>query len=688
MAKKQPKRGHKTKNHSFSVYMKAGRSGDTGERDKRERIAGKSKRTAGTIANARNLPVPPVSENLPRGPLGSVNRCVGILRESGFDGIVEPDPGYNTAQYGRILVRSRNLNGAPFGMKVVCEILNPEAQGGSYEGSILEVLGDPGRSDVAILSILKQYGLSPSFPEAVSAEAERYPVHPSGDEILKAVAAGRRDLRTLRTITMDGEDAKDLDDAISIEKIEGKGYRLFVHIADVSEYVKENTALDREARLRGTSVYLVDRVIPMLPPRLSNGLCSLNPNVPRFALTAAMTVGYDGEIISGDLYESIIESDARTSYKEVYGVLFENQYLDRYEAFLPMFRTMKELKDILTEKRTRRGSIEFDFPETHVDLDPEGNPTDIYAYPINYANGIIEEFMILCNEFVAERFARMKYPFVYRVHEDPDELKIGEFLHVAKLFGAQAHVHGKPTPLFLSGLMNQIKDEPFTPALSQILLRSLAKARYSEENLGHFGLASECYCHFTSPIRRYPDLYIHRIIKSWLHDEGRKSYFAAQVIDVSDHSSQMERNSMEAERASVNQKIAEYMTRHIGDVFDGIISSVFHGGIFVRLESTAEGLVPFRTMNDYFEFDERRLEAKGKTSGKTLRIGDAVRVKVANADILQRRIDFELADGIDGGKRGGREKAGIKKDAGKGIAKSRKKDGRPTARKSKKEGKR
>ena len=688
MVKKQPRRGHKAKSGSFSAYMKSGKSGSPKDGMKREGDYSKSKRPKGTFDNARTLPVPPVSENLPRGPLGIVNRCVGILREAGFDGVVEPDAGYNSAQYGKILVRSRSLNGAPFGMKVVCEILNPTGAGGSYEGRILEVLGDPGRSDVAILSILKQYGLSTVFPEAVLAEAERYPIHPAGDDILRAVAAGRRDLRTLKTITMDGEDAKDLDDAISIEKIEGKGYRLFVHIADVSEYVKENMALDREARLRGTSVYLVDRVIPMLPPRLSNGLCSLNPNVPRFALTAAMTVGFDGEVIDGDLYESIIESDARTSYKEVYGVLFENRYMDRYASFVPMFKTMKELKDILTEKRTRRGSIEFDFPETHVDLDQEGNPTDIYAYPINYANGIIEEFMILCNEFVAERFFRMKYPFVYRVHEDPDELKIGEFLHVAKLFGAQARIHGKPTPLFLSGLMNQIRDEPFTPALSQILLRSLAKARYSEQNLGHFGLASECYCHFTSPIRRYPDLYIHRIIKSYLHDEGKKAYFLTQVVDVSDHSSQMERNSMEAERASVNQKIAEYMTRHVGDLFDGIISSVFHGGVFVRLESTVEGLVPFRTMNDYFEFDERRLEAKGKTSGKVFRIGDAVKVKVVNADILQRRVDFEFAETISGGKRGVREKTDIKKDAGKGIGKHRKKDGGTPGRKSPKEGRR
>lgn len=613
--------------------------------------------------------LPPVSENVPRGPHALLNQCVGILRESGFDGYVEPDIGYDITQYGRILIHARDLNGAPFGMKVICEILNPQASGGNYEGKIVEVLGDPGRSDVAILSILRQYGLSPSFPEAVTEEAEKFPVSPANEDLEHALAAGRRDLRTLRTITMDGEDAKDLDDAISIEKLPGKGYRLFVHIADVSQYVREATALDDEARLRGTSVYLVDRVIPMLPPRLSNGLCSLNPNTPRLALTAAMTVDYNGDVVDGDLYESIIESDARTSYTEVYGVLFEQKYLERYSDFIPMFETMKELKDILSAKRERRGALDFNFPETHVDLDEEGKPLSVYAYPINYANGIIEEFMILCNEFVASRFYAEKYPFVYRVHEDPDPIKIADFMHVAKLFGAVSGTKGKPTPRMLSSLMKQIEDEPYAPALSQILLRSLAKARYSEENLGHFGLASECYCHFTSPIRRYPDLYIHRIIKSFLHVENRKAYFKTQVTDVSDHSSVMERNSMDAERATVSQKVAEYMSRHIGDLYEGIISSIFHGGIFVQLESTVEGMIPFRTMNDYFEFEEKRLEARGKTSGQVYRIGDKVQVKVVNSDCILRRVDFELAEKIDGGRRKVRDTAGIKKDAVKGISK-------------------
>ena len=674
----------KNRNTKAAGHAKKRNFGNTNKSSPGSQTSSSNNRPGRTLQERRNIDSVSVSENLPRGPLALKNQCVGILRESGFDGYVEPDVGYDSSQYGKITVYARDLNGAPFGMKVVCEIKNPQASGGAYEGRILEVLGDPGRSDVAILSIVRQYGLSPVFPENVLEEADKFPVSPTDDEIANAISSGRKDLTDLLTITIDGEDAKDLDDAISIEELPGKGYKLYVHIADVSNYVKDGSALDEEARLRATSVYLVDRVIPMLPPRLSNGLCSLNPNTPRFALTASMTVDYDGEVIQGDLFESVIKSDARTSYKEVYGVLFEQKYLDRYSDFVPMFGTMKELTDVLSAKRQKRGALDFSFPETHVDLDEQGKPLSIYAYPILYTNKMIEEFMILCNEFVASRFFTLKYPFIYRVHEDPDQLKIAEFLHVARLFGAKASIHGKPTPFALSSLMKQIEDEPFTPALSQILLRSLAKARYSEENLGHFGLASEGYCHFTSPIRRYPDLYIHRIIKSFLHDEGKKGYFTSQVADVSEHSSVMERNSMDAERATVSQKVAQYMMEHIGSTFDGIISSIFRGGIFVQLESTVEGLIPFRTMNDYFEFDERRLEARGKTSGKVYKIGEKIQVKVANVDPILRRVDFILVDPVDGGRRRPKERKEIKKDAGKDIRKGNAKFGAAARGKAKK----
>jgi len=585
----------------------------------------------------------PVAQNALRGPMQTKNLCVGMLREMGFDGYVEPDVGYDALQYGRVLVRSRNLNGAPFDMKVVCEITNPDAQPGKYEGRITEVLGDPGNTDVAILGIVRQYGLSPEFPSIVTEEASRLPVTPTDEEIASELTAGRKDLRTLRTITIDGEDAKDLDDAISVDKIKGKGYKLYVHIADVSHYVREGTALDDEAKARATSVYLADRVIPMLPPRLSNGLCSLNPDVPRLALTVAMTVDYDGNVTEGEIFESVIQSDLRASYKKVYKVLYENDPIEGYDALMPMLENMRELKDILTAARKRRGSINFDFPETKVELDTAGNPVRIYAYPTTEANGIIEEFMILCNEFVATRFANMHHPFVYRVHEEPDPIKIREFLHIAGLFGVRQR-RGKATPAMLAALMEEINGEPYEPALSQLLLRSLAKARYAPDNLGHFGLASEGYCHFTSPIRRYPDLYIHRIIKSYLHDNPRVAHFSKLVDHVSAHSSDMERNAMEAERASVSQKVSEYMVRHIGDTFDGLISGVSRGGIFVRLETTVEGMVPFRTMDDYFTFDEQRLEARGSASGKVFRIGQKVKIIVTGADTMLRRVDFAVVN--------------------------------------------
>lgn len=617
-------------------------------------------------------PMPPVADMLPKGPMGAKNRCVGTLREGKPEFYVDPDPGYSFSQYGRIRIQKSDLNGAPIGMKVVCEILNPEATAGDYEGKVLEVLGDPGRSDVAILAILRQYGIPEVFPDAVLAMAEQFPTHPSDADISDAIKNGRRDLRTMRTVTIDGKDAKDLDDAISIDRVSEKGFRLFVHIADVSHYVEDMTAIDIEAADRGTSVYLVDRVVPMLPPRLSNGLCSLNPKVPRFTLSVAMTINYQGEILDGEIFESIIQSNVRATYSDVYDMLYLNEHIDGYEEMTDMFRDMKELMEILSEKRKRRGSIDFSFPETYVKLDEQGNPTDVFAYPNNEANGIIEEFMIVCNEYVADQFERMNYPFIYRIHEEPDERKISEFLHVARLFGAKASAKGKISPEFLANLMLQIRDEPFAPALSQLLLRSLAKARYFQKNAGHFGLNSEHYCHFTSPIRRYPDLYIHRIIKSYLHHEQKKAYYSGKVPDIAFHSSEMERNSVEAERASVDQKISEFMARHIGDSFDGIISGIFHAGIFVRLESTVEGMIAFRSMDDYYEFDERKLEARGKTGGKTYRIGQHIRVLVTAADPLLRRVDFSI-EGSDHSAGIAEKKTSATKGRGQATVRNRKK---------------
>ena len=604
------------------------------------RPSGKTEKSKMKIPAAREITI---SQLPPRGPQALENQCVGLLKETRDGGVVVPDPGYPASSYGHIIIRKNQMNGAPFGMKVVCEILNPSAKRAEYEGRIVEVLGDPGNNDVEMLAILRQYGLSPVFPAAVMDEASRLPLSPTEKDIEEALLHGRKDLRHLTTITIDGEEAKDLDDAISIQKLDKGCYRRWVHIADVSEYVTDGSCLDIEAQTRGTSVYLVDRVIPMLPPRLSNGLCSLNPNVPRFTMTCEMKIGPQGEIVDSDIYESIIESDARTSYNEINGILFEDKVIEDYKPLVSMFQQLLELRNILKEKRQKRGNIDFVFPETHVELDDEGKPVDVYPYPINTIHSVIEEFMIAANEAVAERFNKMESPFIYRIHEEPDELKINEFMHVARLFGENRRLVGKATPLFFSEMLEDIKDKEYAPALNQLLLRSMAKAKYSEKNVGHFGLASQYYCHFTSPIRRYPDLYIHRIIKSWLHQKHQKQYFQGKVADVAYHSSEMEKNSVDAERASVDLKCAEYMMAHVGEEFPGTVSGACPGGIFVKLENTIEGMVPFSSLNEYFEFDERKLEAKG-SRGTVYRIGKKVRIKVAAADPLTHHIDFVFCE--------------------------------------------
>ena len=600
------------------------------------RPSGRVEKSGSKIPAVREITV---AEMPPRGPLALENQCVGILKEGQSGGILIPDPGYPASSFGQIIIRRNHLNGAPFGMKVVCEILNPSAKRAEYEGRVIEVLGDPGNNDVAMLSILRQFGLNSVFPAAVMEEASSLPLTPTDKQIEEALLHGRKDLRSLTTITIDGEEAKDLDDAISICRLDKGYYRLWVHIADVSEYVREGTALDMEASLRGTSVYLVDRVIPMLPPRLSNGLCSLNPHVPRFTMTCEMKIAPNGEIEDSSIYESIIESDARTSYNEINGILFEGKVIEEYKSLVPMFELMLELKRKLKEKRKARGTIDFVFPETHVDLDDEGKPVDVYAYPINEIHSVIEEFMIAANEAVAERFDKMEYPFVYRIHEEPDELKINEFLHVARLFGENRRANGKVTPLFLSELLHDIEGKDYAPALNQLLLRSMAKARYSEINAGHFGLASRYYCHFTSPIRRYPDLYIHRIIKSWIHQKHQNQHFKGLVADVAYHSSEMEKNSVDAERASVDLKCAEYMVAHVGEEFPGVVSGACPAGIFVKLDNTIEGMVPFASIDEYFTYDERKLEARG-SRGTVYAIGRKVTVKLASADPLTHHIDF------------------------------------------------
>ena len=590
-----------------------------------------------------------LADQAPRGPLQVKNQVIGILRQSPTGGVVIPDPSFRSTDYGAIEIDKNHLNGAPFNMVVVCEVLNPNCDRGDCRGTITEVLGDYGNNDVRMLTVLRQFGLSQTFPEKVLKEVEPLPVNPDPELVIKEIAGGRRDNRDLLTITIDGEDAKDLDDAISIEKLRNGNFKLYVHIADVSNYVREGTMLDAEAFSRGTSVYLVDRVIPMLPPKLSNGLCSLNPNVDRLAMTAEMLVDREGGIYGGDLYESVIRSDRRMSYNECFRILTDPKPEDdeEYGEIIPMLIKMKELAEILKSMRDRRGAVNFEMPETKVILNDDGTVKDVKPYPVNFTNGIIESFMICANEFVAKKFFDLNYPFVYRVHEDPDPIKIARFSNIARYFGASGRLFGRIKPLDVQRFMGTIGDKTALPALDELLLRSMAKARYSSDCLGHFGLASKYYCHFTSPIRRYPDLYIHRIIKSYLHGENSKSHFGGLVDNAAEHSSDMERNAVDAERASDNIKICEYMADKIGEHYDGVISSIIDAGCFVRLENTIEGFVPFRSLRDHYFFDERSYRAIGAHGGKILSIGMPVTIVVEKVDTEENKIDFSFEYGFE-----------------------------------------
>ena len=604
------------------------------------------------------------SELQPRGPLGVKNTVVGILKENGDGGIVVPDPSFRETNFGLVYIDRSNMNGAPYNMTVVAEVLNPSS-GTTFHGKIIEVLGDAGNNDVRMLAVMHQFGLSGTFPDFVLDEVKDLPFSPTDEEVENEIKAGRKDLRDLLTITIDGEEAKDLDDAISIEPMDDDKYRLYVHIADVSHYVRENTELDKEAMLRGTSVYLVDRVIPMLPPKLSNGLCSLNPNLPRLTLTAEMVVDSEGNTLYGEVYESVIQSDMRMSYNECFKILFrpEKEDAEKYGDIIQMLWHMKRLTDILKGYRDDRGAINFEIPETKVILDDEGNPTEIMPYPTNYCHGMIEEFMICANEFIAKKFAMLNYPFVYRIHEEPDRMKITRFCTVARNFGALGTIRGKITPKTINDYMASIRDEKAIPSLNTILLRSMAKARYAPENMGHFGLASEFYCHFTSPIRRYPDLYIHRIIKSYLHGSDKRKHFAGLVGGVADHSSDMERNSVEAERQSVQIKVAMYMHERLGEHYVGKISSIIGAGVFVELPNSCEGFVPFRSMKDHYLFDETSLRAVGRHSGNKLIIGQEVAIIVAAVDLDTNKVDFVFDEGVE---KGGNKKADSDEPAPKG----------------------
>ena len=487
----------------------------------------------------------------------------------------------------------------------------------------------------------------PEWPEVFSAdvlaEALSFGLEPDMGDIEAAVIGGRRDYRNRRTITIDGEDAKDLDDAVDIEPLEKGRFRLGVHIADVAHYVTEGSALDREALQRGTSVYPVGRVIPMLPPGLSNGICSLNPDRDRLTLSVIMTIGPDGQIEEGEIAESVIRSKARATYAEVRQVLEDGvEPVARYRGFRADLLHMRSLADILSEQRRKRGAIDFDFPETRVEIDAEGRPISIGSYQTSIANEIIESFMIAANEFVARHYFFAKIPFIFRVHELPDKEKLTRFIRLAAVFGVKTRIRGTATPGQLAAALKQVRHEPYGPTLSELLLRSLAKARYASHNLGHFGLASEFYCHFTSPIRRYPDLFIHRMIKATLNGREIRKLWRETAPLIAEQSSEAERGAMQIERDSIAEKMAEFMAGKLGDVFEGVISGFGPAGIYVRLASTVEGMIPYRSLEGYYVFDEERLRATDHAGRRTFGIGDSVRVQVARADVKLRQIDFEL----------------------------------------------
>lgn len=550
-----------------------------------------------------------------------------------------------------VFIARENMKGAVTGQKVVVNILTYPDGRAAAEGEIVEILGHKDDPGVDILAIIRKFGLPESFPPEVMAEAEAVP-----DAIREEDLAGRRDLRGQKIVTIDGADAKDLDDAVHVERLENGNYLLGVHIADVGYYVKEGSALDREAFNRGTSVYLVDRVIPMLPHRLSNGICSLHPHVDRLTLSCEMEIDPTGRVVSYDIFPSVIRTVERMTYADV-RVLVDDEaepnpeLEERYRDLLPMFQQMKELAMILREKRMRRGAIDFDFTESKVIVDEEGKPIDIVKKPRTIAESIIEEFMLAANETVAEHFHWLKVPFLYRIHEEPEGEKLLHFMQFITNFGYVVKGRGNSVhPRALQMLLEEIKGQKEETVISTVMLRSMKQARYEAEPLGHFGLAAEFYSHFTSPIRRYPDLVIHRIIREVIENggslpAGREEVLAARMPEIAQHSSERERIAVDAERETDALKKTEFMLDKIGEEFEGIVSSVTSFGMFVELENTVEGLVRLSDMaDDYYHFHEMQLALIGERTAKVYRIGDEVKVRVARVNLEERQIDFELVE--------------------------------------------
>ena len=573
-------------------------------------------------------------------------KIIGVYEDSKNFGFVIAE---DTRISQDIFISKKDRNGAKDGDVVVVEITKWPEKRRSPEGVVKEVLGQKGDKGLDILTIIKKYGLPEEFPPKVQAFASGI-----DEEIPLKEYKRRKDLRDVRMVTIDGEDAKDLDDAVSIERLDNGRYRLGVHIADVSHYVREKNPLDKEALKRGTSVYLIDRVIPMLPKKLSNGICSLNPKVDRLTLSCIMDIDSSGKVLDHEIVESVIRTNERMTYTDVTKILKDNdpELSKRYDYLLDDFKAMEELCNILYKKRTKRGAIDFEFEESKIILNEFGKPIDIKPYEREIANRIIEEFMLISNETIAEHFYWMGIPFVYRIHETPSLEKMEELSKFISTFGYiikgdKEEVH----PKALQGIIEKIKGKKEEGAISTIMLRSLKQAKYSPECSGHFGLAAKFYCHFTSPIRRYPDLQIHRIIKESLNNKisGKRQEQLTTIVDyASVQSSEKERKAELAERDVHDFYKALYMKDKVGQEFEGVVSSVTSFGIFVELDNTIEGLIRLANMNDdYYIYDESSYSVLGERTKKSYKIGDLVKIKVESVNVDFKEIDFEIVEKIE-----------------------------------------
>lgn len=596
----------------------------------------------------------------------SIQKIVGTYTETKNFGFVIPDDKKITND---IFIPKHAKNGAVEGHKVVVRLTSYPEGRMSAEGEVIEILGHKNDPGIDILSIIHKHGLPGDFPAEAMEQAGNTP-----DTIDEKELEGRRDLRDQTIVTIDGADAKDLDDAVTVTKLKNGHYKLGVHIADVSHYVTEGSPIDREAYERGTSVYLVDRVIPMIPHRLSNGICSLNPKVDRLTLSCEMLINPQGQVVEHEIFQSVIKTTERMTYSDVNKILVENdeELKQKYETLVPMFKDMEDLAAILRGKRMERGAVDFDFKEAKVLVDEEGKAKDVVLRERSTAEKLIEEFMLVANETVAEHFHWMNVPFIYRIHEDPDQEKLQRFLEFVTTFGYVVKgTAGSIHPKALQSVLEEVRDRPEEAVISTVMLRSMKQAKYDPQSLGHFGLSTEFYTHFTSPIRRYPDLIVHRLIRTYLiqgkTDEATREKWAEKLPEIAEHTSNMERNAVDAERETDDLKKTEFMLDKIGEEFDGVISSVTNFGMFVELPNTIEGLVHVSFMtDDFYRYDEQHYAMIGERTGNVYRIGDEITVRVVDVNKDERNIDFEIV-GMKGSRRRQKpepkQKKGPKKDA-------------------------